>query len=86
MTVDFKNLPKISKTNVLGVLEFSSAMLIAFTSLPPGAKAGVIALALARAAIRFAQTDADRLPPGVPGNPTGNAIDASPVPVSDLKP
>lgn len=45
------------KTTSQGVLSLCIALLVAYTSLPAGAKDGVIAIALLKAAVSFLQKD-----------------------------
>lgn len=45
------------KTTSQGLLSLGIALLIAYTSLPTGAKGGVIAIALLKAAVSFLQKD-----------------------------
>jgi hypothetical protein len=46
------------KTTSQGILSLAIALVIAYTSLPAGAKAGVVAVALLKTAVSFLQKDA----------------------------
>jgi hypothetical protein len=58
MVIDTAKLTKNWKTSAIGVMSLAIAMIVAYSALPKGATAAVIALALLRTAVGFLQKDA----------------------------
>jgi len=80
ITIDTATLLKDWKTSTVGVLSFAIALIIAYTALPKGATASVVALALLRAAVGFLQKDAGVTQAIVPGKSEPQTVDSHETP------